>query len=306
MKKSSLLSERQKVIAKRYYHYLQGKRYSLQSIKVYGSMITEFLLYFKSDELLEISNRTIEEFNETVIIGKNYSVSYQRQFVSAIKHLCNMCSLDHIDQAQLRRPLKRKKLPVVLSTEEIIELLRATRNLKHRTALAMIYSAGLRVSELINLKVEDVDLLRKQLHIKQAKGWKDRYAVLSERFLLLFNNYMLTYRPDVYVFEGADGGKYSSRSLGNVIKKSAQRAGIKKTISLHTLRHSYATHLLENGIDIRHIQALLGHSRPETTMIYTHVTRKDLARIKSPLDLILEKSLESQAPEKDGSHLLGL
>ncbi|MEQ8323039.1 MAG: tyrosine-type recombinase/integrase [Vicingaceae bacterium] len=295
MKKSSLLTPGQRVIARRYFEYLKGKRYSHQTIKVYGSMITEFLLFFKSHRVLEISNQTIDAFNEQVIVRKNLSVSYQRQFVSAMKLLCDLCQLERVDQEKLQRPIKRKKLPVVLSSEEVIKLLRATRNLKHRAALAMIYSAGLRSSELINLKLEDVDLDRMQLHIKQAKNWKDRFTVMSQRFVLLYQNYLATYEPRVYVFEGINGGKYSSRSLSNVIKRSAQRAGIKKNISLHTLRHSYATHLLENGIDIRHIQMLLGHSRPETTMIYTHVSRKDLAHIKSPLDMIVDQGYSGEA-----------
>ena len=288
MKKSQLLSKQHYEMVKHYYYHLKGKRYSDQTIKLYGGMVTEFLLFYNSDDMLAVNNEAIHAFNERVIIKKNLSVSYQRQFVSAMKLFCKLYLLDNVTEEGLRRPKKRRKLPVVLSPEEVIAVLRYTANLKHRTALALIYSSGLRINELLNLKVADVDLIRKQVRIVQSKGWKDRYVVLSEKFLILFHNYLQTYEPKDYLFEGQEGGKYSAKSLSNVLKRSSTKAGIKKHITLHTLRHSYATHLLENGIDIRYIQTLLGHSRPETTMIYTHVRRKDLSRIKSPLDLILE------------------
>ncbi|HAW51848.1 MAG TPA: integrase [Flavobacteriales bacterium] len=295
-KKSSLLTASQRVIARRYYEFLKGKRYSDQTIRVYGTMLVEFLLFYKSDYLLGISNRTVQEFNEQVIVRKGLSVSYQRQFVGAFKLFCELCNLDQIDREALERPTIRKKLPVVLSNAEILRLLRCTRNIKHRTMLAMIYSTGMRAGELLNLKLADVDFDRKQIHIKQAKGWKDRYVVLSDRFLLLFNNYLGTYEPKLFVFEGLKGGKYSARSLANFLQRSVEIAQIKKHVTPHTLRHTYATHLLENGIDLRYIQELLGHSKPETTMIYTHVTRKDLSRIKSPLDIILDNKIENPIP----------
>jgi site-specific recombinase XerD len=151
----------------------------------------------------------------------------------------------------------------------------------------LLYSAGLRISELINLRLIDFEIQRKQIHIKSGKGRRDRYVMIADTFIPLLKNYIATYQPKLYCIENPNGGKYSDSSIRKMLHHSCIRAGIKKHVTPHTLRHSYATHLLEQGVGIRFIQELLGHSKPETTMIYTHITRKDLLSIKSPLDTAL-------------------
>lgn len=189
-----------------------------------------------------------------------------------------------IEIDKIHRPRREKVLPNVLSKEEVIKLIDATENLKHKTLLALIYSAGLRISEALSMKPKDIDSVRMLIHVKNAKGKKDRYTLLSEKILLLLREYYLVYKPKDYLFEGQFGGMYSSRSAQVILKEAAKKAGIKKPITLHTLRHSFATHLLESGTDLRYIQDLLGHSSPKTTMIYTHVSTSSLKKIKNPFD----------------------
>lgn len=192
-----------------------------------------------------------------------------------------------IKKPEIQRPKKSKILPTVLSQQEIIDLLRNTKNIKHRAVLGLLYSSGLRVGELINLELRHINIDRRQILIKNAKGRKDRYVVLSQGYLPLLTNYVQTYRPRRYFAEGSLGKQYSASSIRKFLYRSCRAARITKKVTPHTLRHSYATHLLENGIGIRHIQELLGHTKPETTMIYTHVAKKDLMDIQSPLDTIL-------------------
>ena len=153
----------------------------------------------------------------------------------------------------------------------------------------MIYASGLRIGELINLRLQDLDIDRRQIAIKSGKGRKDRYVIMAESFLPLLNNYLNTYMPEKYFVEGLQrGAKYTPGSVRNFLKRSCELAGIKKKVTPHTLRHSFATHLLEFGVDLRYIQELLGHSSTETTMLYTHVTRKSLLQIESPLDKVVQ------------------
>jgi len=180
----------------------------------------------------------------------------------------------------------------------MISIIQHTKNLKHRAILALIYSAGLRISELLNLKLEHIQIQRKQLLIKNAKGRKDRYVTLAESFMPLLHNYLITYRPEIYFVEGTKGKPYSASSVRKFLFRSCKSAYIRRTVTPHTLRHSYATHLLESGVGLRHIQELLGHSRPETTMIYTHVARKDLLDIQSPLDSAIKQLTKNQNEEQ--------
>jgi len=194
-----------------------------------------------------------------------------------------------IDNLTLDRPKKSYLLPTVLSNEEIINILRCTKNLKHRAIIAMIYSAGLRISELINLQLSQIDIQRRQIIVKSSKGRKDRNIILAKSCIPLILNYLNTYKPNIFFAEGKPSEKYSPESVRAFLKRSCNAAHITKKVTPHTLRHSYATHLLENGIDLRYIQELLGHAKPETTMIYTHVSKKDLLKIESPLDVAVKK-----------------
>ncbi|MEZ4922798.1 MAG: tyrosine-type recombinase/integrase [Crocinitomicaceae bacterium] len=298
-KRYQSLSDDYKQLIKDYVAFLRGRRYSESTVSTYSTFITEFLLFYYPKPINEISNRHIEQFNQTFILKNNYSISSQRQFIGAMK-LWATNQRSQIEIGQLVRPRKEFKLPVVLSKEEIIDLIRATKNIKHRAALTMIYAAGLRISELLALKLTDIDIDRKQITIRNAKGRKDRYVVLSQSFIPLMANYLQTYKPDTYFIEGQSGLPYSAESIRAVLKRSCKAAGIKKQVTPHTLRHSFATHLLENGTDLRYIQELLGHAKPETTMIYTHVTKKDLLNIQSPLDQIVQ---ELKNPDKSNQNI---
>ncbi|NCT93132.1 MAG: tyrosine-type recombinase/integrase [Chitinophagaceae bacterium] len=184
----------------------------------------------------------------------------------------------------LPRPKKPIQLPDILAEEEVVMLIHAVANLKHRVMLMLGYSAGLRVSEIVGLKNRDIDSKRMMIHIRGAKGKKDRMVPLSKKLLVMLREYYVEYRPKDFLLEGQNGGPYSARSAQKVLQVAKARAGIRKTGSIHGLRHSYATHLLESGTDIRLIQELLGHNSIRTTMRYTHVSRKDIGRIESPLD----------------------
>jgi site-specific recombinase XerD len=184
------------------------------------------------------------------------------------------------------RPRKPMLLPNVLHIEDISKMIKLTTNIKHKTILMLAYGMGLRVSEIVNLEIKHIDSKRMQVHIHGAKGKKDRYVNLPETVLPYLREYYIAYKPKIYLFEGQYGEKYSTRSAQQVFKQSLERARINKTIGIHGLRHSYATHLLEQGTDISYIQKLLGHNNIKTTLIYAHVGKKDVTAIKSPLDQI--------------------
>ncbi len=294
IKSQSLLSDFEK--------FLIGKRYCESTVNTYCSFIKLFLIFLNKKDIITVDNEDVRLFVEEVVISKKYSISTHRQLISAVKQFKEFYPSCSIENLQLIRPNKNRTLPIVLSKEEIVDLLRSTRNLKHRAVLALLYSSGLRISELLNLKLRDIDLDRRQLHIKNAKGRKDRFVIMAESFIPLLHNYFNTYRPKHYFVEGTTGNKYSAESIRAFLKRSCKLARINKRVTPHTLRHSYATHLLENGIDLRYIQELLGHAKPETTMIYTHVSKKDLMRIESPLDELL-KSLH-KSDKQNGNILL--
>jgi site-specific recombinase XerD len=280
-------------------NFLKGKRFSKSTITSYSGFIIEFLRFTDQKPVDELDENDVRNYIEWSVKALNYSVSTHRQMVSGFKHFAYFYPACAINLEKVYMPKKDNKLPVVLSIEEVIALLQSTKNLKHRVTLAILYSSGLRISELINLKLSDFDFKRNQLHIKNSKGRKDRYASIAESAFPLIKNYYKTYKPKTYFIENPRGGKYSPQSVRSFLKKSLQSAGITKPVTPHTLRHSYATHMLEQGIGIRHIQELLGHTRPETTMIYTHVTRKDLEQIKSPLDTAINKlSLQDKNNDK--------
>ena len=288
-RKPRVISEVNTTVINAYIKYLKGKCYSESTVKTYVTFIADFFDYIKDTPLETLTNRDVEKFIENVFIPRKYSISTHRQFFSAIKLFKAFYPECNIHELELKRPKKSKLLPTVLSKEEVIDLLRYTRNLKHRAALAMIYSAGLRISELLNLKLAHIDIDRRQITVKNSKGRKDRNIILAQSFIPLMLNYLTSYNPKLYFIEGKPFQTYSAESVRSFLHKSSSIAGITKRVTPHTLRHSYATHLLENGIDLRYIQELLGHAKPETTMIYTHVTKKDLLKIESPLDLAIKK-----------------
>ena len=281
------LTNEQKTILNNFYLYLKGKRYSKSTIQTYTFFVADFVNFHTKTPLEELTNRSVELFIEKVFIEREYSVSTQRQFISALKIFIIFCPQTKINDLVLERPKKSRKLPNVLSQEEVLRIVQVTKNLKHRAIIVLLYSSGLRIGEITSLQLKNIDIERKQVKIESGKGRKDRFVVLASSFLPLLLNYLTTYTPKVYFIEGLEGHRYSESSIRKFLGKSVILAKVLKRVTPHTLRHSYATHLLENGVGLRHIQELLGHAKPETTMIYTHVAKKDLLDITSPLDTIL-------------------
>ncbi|WP_369806634.1 site-specific tyrosine recombinase/integron integrase [Lacinutrix sp. Bg11-31] len=298
-KHKRVLNREQKLLLNNFYKYLKGKRYSQSTINTYSYSIADFIEFHTNKSLETLTNKDVELYIETVYIKRNYSVSTQRQFISALKLFIIFEPITKISNLELTRPSRDRALPSVLSQKEIIHLISKAKNLKHRAIIALLYSGGLRISELINLRIEDFHINRRQIFIRNSKGRKDRYVTLAESFLPLLQNYLVTYSPKHYFVEGQIKQQYTAGSVRKFIKKYKNECGIKTNVTPHTLRHSYATHLLENGVNLRHIQELLGHSKPETTMIYTHVARKDLLSIKSPLDFAVEQLKKTDKDEQN-------
>lgn len=281
------LTDDQRTLLNNFYLYLKGKRYSPSTIHTYTFFVADFVNFHTEIALEELTNRSVEVFIEKVFIPRKYSISSQRQFISALKVFTVFYPHTKINDLQLERPKKSRILPNVLSQEEVLRIVQVTKNLKHRAIIVLLYSSGLRIGEITSLQLKNIDVERRQVKVVSGKGRKDRFVVLASSFLPLLMNYLTTYVPKVYFIEGPEGERYSESSIRKFLEKSVALAKISKKVTPHTLRHSYATHLLENGVGLRHIQELLGHAKPETTMIYTHVAKKDLLEIKSPLDTIL-------------------
>ena len=260
------------------------KRYSEATCRTYRYMFREFLKYTYPKKLHQVTETDILLYQRKIVVEKQCSRSYQNQSINAIKfYLEHVLGWDRQVYA-LERPKKNKTLPLVLSTQEVQRIFACTPNLKHRTLLMTIYSAGLRVSEALNLTVGAIDSDRMQIRISDGKGEKDRTSVLSRTLLQELRRYYQQYAPRHYLFESYDGSKYSASSVRKVLKRAVAKAGISKPVKVHTLRHSFATHLLENGTNLRYIQDLLGHTSAKTTEIYTHVSSKKLSDVVSPLD----------------------
>lgn len=258
-------------------------RYSPTSIKTYLNATRQFFLHFPEKQPAELTTGDIEAYQHHLAQGTT-SNSYLNQVVNAVRYYYKDVMGDTNRVTFIERPRKERKLPSVLSEAEVSALLRSVTNLKHRCILMLIYSAGLRLSELIHLRLDDLAADRQQLVVRGGKGNKDRITLLSAKAMTSLETYLDQYKPMNYLFEGPDGGSYSPRSVQLMFHKAKDAAGITKPATVHTLRHSFATHLLEKGTDLRYIQALLGHSSSKTTEIYTHVSTKALGKIRSPLD----------------------
>jgi integrase/recombinase XerD len=267
-----------------YLEKLEQKRYSRQTIRTYTSYFHDFLDYFSGRDPEGITVEDINQYILGLIRDRGISRSQQNQRINAIKFYYEKVTGRDREIYHIERPKKERKLPTVLSREEVRLLLDNTDNLKHKCILMTIYSGGLRRSELIALKVQDIDSRRKLIKIRGAKGKKDRYTILSSTLVELLREYYKEYRPREWLFEGQDGGQYSAASIEKVFHAAIARAGIRKTVTPHSLRHSFATHLLEQGVNLRYIQDILGHESPKTTQIYTHVATHELGNIKNPLD----------------------
>lgn len=272
------------VIPPELFQYMHLKRYSLNTQKTYASVLSKFLTYWPHIEPRQITDQQVQQYMLYLVESKKCSAAYQRQTINAIKLYFQAVLKTTLSELSVVAPRRQKVLPVVLSEEEVILLFSQVANLKHKAMLYCIYSAGLRRNELLELKIADIDSKRHCIMIRAAKGNKDRVTLLSHKCLLLLRDYYRAYHPQDYLFEGVTGGKYSATSLRKIFHRALLATHINKKASLHTLRHSFATHLLEHGTDLRYIQALLGHSSSKTTEIYTHMTTKGFANLKSPLD----------------------
>jgi len=249
----------------------------------------DFCRNFGPGNIDNLSKEEINAYISELIRERHISASQQNQRINAIKFYYEKVLGREKEYYAVHRPRSEKKLPVVFSEEEVIRLLNSVDNLKHKTILSLIYSAGLPISEVINLKIEDIDSGRNLIFIRNSKGKKDRTTLLSQAILEILRDYYRQYKPSDYLFQGQNGGKYSTKSIQNVFKRALKYSGIRKQATVHTLRHSFATHLLEHGTDLRYIQELLGHNSSKTTEIYTHITQKGIDKIISPFDHIRKK-----------------
>lgn len=265
--------------------WMMHKRYSESAIKSYYEGTKTFLNFVYPKPVTEVTNEDMVRFVNEYIIKRNLSYAFQNQVINAVKILYREIIPGYFDIEKFERPRPEHKLPNVLSKKEVSAILKAHYNLKHKAMLSLIYACGLRRSELIHLKPLDIDSNRGLLIIRQSKGKKDRVVPISEKTIMMLREYYKAYKPAYWLFEGQKKGEqYSEKSLQSVLKMALQKARINKPVTLHWLRHSYATHLLESGTDLRYIQELLGHKSSKTTEIYTHVSTKSLQNIKSPFD----------------------
>ena len=275
---------RKMLVPDRCIEQMKIKRYSPNTISAYSSVLNTFFEFYKNYKPENITQEQIRKYMLHLVENRDVTAVYQRQVVNAVKFYYEKVLGITLHPMNVQRPKKPKKLPVVLSEKEVSTLLAQVINLKHKCILFTIYSAGLRRSEVLNLKLTDIDSERNCIIVRAAKGQQDRNTLLSKKLLLLLRDYFKQYRPKEYLFEGVNGGKYSITSVRKIFHKALSKSGIKKDAHLHTLRHSFATHLLERGTDLRYIQSLLGHSSSKTTELYTHITTKGFENIPSPLD----------------------
>ena len=267
--------------------WLASKRYAQNTIQSYTDSLVSFLAFFNTKDIADFETNDLIAYNNDYILKNKLSNSYQNQIVNAIKLFFRSIEHQKMNPELMHRPKREKLLPNVLSKEEVKQILEAHNNLKHKAMLSLIYSCGLRCGELLSLKPIHIDSKRGIVIIKQAKGKKDRIVPLSPKILEMLRQYFKDFKPQRYLFEGQEKGKpYDERSLQLVLKQALIKVKITKPVTLHWLRHSYATHLLESGTDLRYIQELLGHKSSKTTEIYTHVSTKNLQKIVSPFDTL--------------------
>ncbi len=262
---------------------LELKRYALSTAKTYISFFEKFINFYPEIALESLDENDIRNYLQH-LIQENKSGSYLNQVVNSIKFYYEVVKDMPNRFYSIERPRQEYKLPKVISMEEIAGMINVTRNIKHRCIIALLYSAGLRRGELLNLKLTDIDSKRMLITVRSGKGNKDRVTLLSPTMLEELRNYFIEYRPKDYLFEGESGLKYGSSSVLLIVKRAGINAKVTKNVTPHMLRHSFATHLLENGADLRYIQSLLGHNSSKTTEIYTQVTLSHVKEIKSPLD----------------------
>ncbi|WP_289054952.1 tyrosine-type recombinase/integrase [Carboxylicivirga marina] len=270
--------------------YMQLKAYSYNTINTYYYYVLRLLNCYRQNSLTQINafdSGMINDYHQKMIGEKKFSEQTINQSVNAIKLYYKGYLNREMQLEEVVRPRVGKTLPKVWSQEEIKRILNSIDNIKHKTILSVIYGSGLRIGEVLKLRIEDVDSKRMRLRILGAKGKKDRYTIIGEFTLELLRQYYKAYKPTKLLFEGQFGGQYSTTSISRILFKAIKKSGVPKRGGVHSLRHSFATHLLESGTDLRYIQELLGHNSSTTTEIYTYVSNKHIEKIKSPIDEFL-------------------
>jgi len=276
------------------------RNYSPKTIKAYLSCLRSFVNYFRPRHPRELTERDIRDYLLFLLEKEQLSSGTVNQVFNALRLLYVDLYEMPFAIGSIHRPQKERKLFDVLNEEELIRLFQSVGNLKHRVMLMVAYSSGLRVSEVVRLRIEDIDVRRRLIHIRKAKRKKDRYTILSELILKPLHIYWQAHnlKTSGWLFPGRKSERHlSERSIQAVIKRAICAANITKPVSMHTLRHSFATHLLEHGYDIRYIQKLLGHESLKTTEIYTHVSTTEIGKIKSPLDFLKKDTFLDKDPE---------
>lgn len=263
---------------------LRLQRYAENTIKTYSTCLSKFLQAFHRYNMEQVSEKNIENYISHLVEKEQISDSFQKQMLGTIGMYFEQCLGRKLSLKHLYPKRSQYKLPKYLSQQEVKRMLDAAENIKHRCILKLLYGGGLRVSEVLALTLNDIDSPNMLIHIQDAKGRKDRTVMLSDSLLSDLRAYFVKDRPKYFLFEGQSGEGYSARSIQAVVKQLASKAGIAKPVTPHVLRHSFATHLIENGTDIRYVQDLLGHNSIKTTELYTHITDVSKSKIKSPLD----------------------
>lgn len=267
-----------------YLEQLMLKRYSSNTIKIYVSEFKKFRSFYATKNIDTVTQDDIKRYLLFLIQKQKVSISLQNQAINAIKFYYEKVLRQPKMVFTIERPRKEKLLPKVLSKQEVFAIIASIQNLKHRCIISLIYSAGLRRSELLNLQIHDLDSSRNLVIIRGGKGNKDRQSIISINLIEDLRAYYKQYKPKTWLFEGANGKQYSATSIAKILNRGVEKAKINKRVSPHMLRHSFATHLLEQGISLRHIQKLLGHSSSKTTEIYTQVSMQEMSKIQNPLD----------------------
>ncbi len=270
-------------VPEEYLKKLELKRYALNTCKTYISQFENFINQYPDRPIVELSEQEIRNYLQQLIQQKK-SNSYINQAINSIKFYYEVVMGMPNRFYSIERPRKEQKLPNILAKEDILKMINLTKNLKHKCIISLLYSSGLRRSELLDLKIADIDSNSMLIKVRQAKGNRDRYTVLNEAVLNTLRAYYKIYKPKLYLFEAIKPEKkYSPTSVFKVVNQAAKKAKINQSVHPHMLRHSFATHLLEEGIDLRYIQVLLGHNSSKTTEIYTHVAIKKFKNIKDLL-----------------------
>ena len=267
---------------------LKARNYSPKTIANYEHALMRLALHYNKSPL-NLSSDEIERYILHALEVEKLAPATINLHIGAFKSFFSLMAPDNNIMKTIGKLKNVKKLPTVLTINEISRMINQTDNLKHRAMIEVLYSSGIRLHELINLRIKDIDGKKRLVHVTSGKGGKERYTIISNHALLTLRDYFIRYRPHNHLFEGPKHKQYSRRSVGILLDMAARRASISNKVSPHTLRHSFATHLLEQNVNLCTIQKLLGHSSIKTTTIYTHVSNAAITNIASPLDLAFNK-----------------